>query len=142
MSDAVRPAPVTMITTMLYRDADVAVDFLTRVFAFDPHAVYRGDDGKVIHAELTFGNGMIMLGPMGKGEFGTRFLTMPSDASGRCTHAVYVIVPDIGAHHARAAAAGADIVMPLRKVAEGGRSYAVRDPEGHVWSFGTYDPWQ
>jgi uncharacterized glyoxalase superfamily protein PhnB len=36
----------------------------------------------------------------------------------------------------------ADIVMPLREVAEGGRNYSVRDPEGHVWSFGTYDPWK
>ena len=133
---------VTMITTMLYRDADAAVNYLSKTFGFDPHAVYRGDDGKVAHAELTFGNGMIMLGPVGKGEFGKRFLTMPNDAGGRCTHSVYVIVRDMDAHHARSVAAGADIVMSLREVAEGGRNYSVRDPEGHVWSFGTYDPWE
>jgi uncharacterized glyoxalase superfamily protein PhnB len=142
MSDTATPTSVTMITTILYRDADAAVDFLTRTFGFRPHAVYRGDGGTVIHAELTFGNGMIMLGPVDKGEFGKRFLTMPNDAGGRCTHSVYVIVRDIDAHHAHASAAGADIVMPLREVGEGGRNYSVRDPEGHLWSFGTYDPWE
>ena len=117
MSGHAKPTAVTMITTMLYREADAAVEWLCRTFDFHPYAVYRGDDGKVIHAELTFGNGM-------------------------CTHSVYVIVGDIDVHHAHAVAEGADIVMPLREVGEGGRSYSVRDPEGHAWSFGTYDPWQ
>ena len=95
---------------------------------------------KVVHAELTFGNGMIMLGPIDKGEFGVRYMTMPNAAGGRCTQAVYVIVDDVDAHHVRAAAAGAEILMPPKDQDYGGRVYSVRDPEGHVWSFGSYDP--
>lgn len=54
---------------------------------------------------------------------------------------VYVVVADADAHEATAAAAGAEIVMPSEDQAYGGRLYTCRDPEGHVWSFGTYDPW-
>jgi uncharacterized glyoxalase superfamily protein PhnB len=51
-----------------------------------------------------------------------------------------VIVEDPDAHHARAVAAGAEVVMPLEDKDYGGRGYSCRDPEGHVWSFGDYDP--
>jgi uncharacterized glyoxalase superfamily protein PhnB len=82
-----------------------------------------------------------MLGPVEKGEFGKRFMMTPVSAGGRCTQTVYCIVADADAHHAQAVAAGAEIVMPLRDEDYGGRGYAARDPDGHVWSFGTYDPW-
>jgi uncharacterized glyoxalase superfamily protein PhnB len=91
-------------------------------------------------AGLSFGNGMIMVGPDAKGEFGQRFMTLPERTGSRCTQAVYVIVDDVDAHHARAAA-GAKIVMPPKDEDYGGRNYAVLDPEGHAWSFGSYDPW-
>jgi len=58
------------------------------------------------------------------------------------TGAAYVIVSDIDAHYARAKAAGAEIVRPLADTDYGSREYAARDPEGQVWSFGTYDPWK
>ncbi len=134
----------TMISSMGYRDANAAVEWLSRAFGFEEHAVYRNGDGAVVHAELVFGNGMIMFGPrdsQGEGEFGKRFMTMPDKTGGRCTQAVYVIVDDADAHHARAKAAGAEIVTPLKDESYGGRGYSARDPEGHLWSFGTYDPW-
>jgi uncharacterized glyoxalase superfamily protein PhnB len=53
---------------------------------------------------------------------------------------VYVVVEDADAHHARAVAAGAEIVLPLRDQDYGSRDYSARDPEGNIWSFGTYRP--
>jgi uncharacterized glyoxalase superfamily protein PhnB len=50
-------------------------------------------------------------------------------------------VRDVDAHYARAKGAGAEIVRPLDDTPYGSREYAARDPEGQVWSFGTYDPW-
>lgn len=56
--------------------------------------------------------------------------------TGPCT--IYVVVDDPDAHHARAVAAGAEVVFPLTDQDYGSRDYAVRDPEGFIWSFGTY----
>ncbi len=134
--------PATTIPCLNYRDADAAVDWLCRAFGFTPHAVYRGEDGRVIHAELAYGDGMVMLGPFAAGEFGKKVMTMPADTGGRCTQSISVIVDDPDAHHARAVAAGAEIIMPLVNASYGGRGYSARDPEGHAWSFGSYDPWQ
>lgn len=49
-------------------------------------------------------------------------------------------VSDIDAHYAHAKANGAQIVMPLAETSYGAREYSARDIEGHLWSFGTYDP--
>ena len=57
------------------------------------------------------------------------------------TQSPYVIVPDADAHHALAVAAGAKVVYPLKDEDYGGRGYSCLDPEGHLWNFGTYDPW-
>lgn len=141
MTTSAKQTTATMISAMSYRDPDRAIAFLTRAFGFEQHAVHRGHDGKVVHAELTFGNGMIMIGPEDKGEFCKLFFAMPKDTGNRCTQTVYSIVTDADAHHARAVAAGAEIVMPLKDEDYGGRDYAARDPEGYVWSFGTFDPW-
>ena len=119
-----------LISCLGYRDADAAVEWLGRAFGFKEHAVYRNDNGKVMHAELTFGDGMIMLGPDQGGEFGKAVMTLPERAGGRCTQTIYVIVEDVDAHHARATAAGAETIIAPRGESYGGRSYSVRDPEG------------
>jgi uncharacterized glyoxalase superfamily protein PhnB len=54
---------------------------------------------------------------------------------------VYCIVTDADAHFARAKAAGAEITSEPVTQSYGGRDYTCKDPEGHVWTFGTYDPW-
>lgn len=138
---AERSSGSRLISCLCYEDADAAVDWLTRAFGFEPHAVYRDEAGKVVHAELSFGNGMIMIGPDGGGEFGNKVMTLPERAGGRCTQTVYIIVDDVDAHFARASAAGAETIIAPRDESYGGRSYSARDPEGHAWSFGSYDPW-
>lgn len=135
-----RPGGV-LVSCLTYENADAAVDFLCRAFGFAEHAVYRDEAGKVAHAELVFGNGMIMLGPDQGGDFGKKVMTLPKRAGDRCTQTIYVIVDDVDAHHARAKAEGADILMPPKDQSYGGSSYSARDPEGHAWSFGSYDPW-
>jgi uncharacterized glyoxalase superfamily protein PhnB len=141
MSDGPKATTVTMISCLSYSDPDAAIVWLEKAFGFIPYAVYRDDSGAVMHAELVFGNGMIMIGPSAKGAFSKRFMAMPRDCGNRCTQAVCVIVDDVDAHHAKAVAAGAEIVMAPEDQSYGARTFAARDPEGHVWSFGDYDPW-
>ena len=130
---------VTAIQTMRYRDAPAAVEWLCRAFGFERHLVVPGPDGAIAHAELGSGAGMIMPGSHGSGEF-DHLMATPGDAGGRCTQSVYVVAADVDGHHDRAAGAGAEIIMPPRGQDFGVRSTICRDPEGHVWSFGSYDP--
>jgi uncharacterized glyoxalase superfamily protein PhnB len=139
MAELAKQTRATIIPALQYRDAAAAIDWLCSAFGFAQHMVVRDEDGGIAHAELTFGNGMIMLGSRRENEFG-RLLTEPHQA-GAVTQAVYLIVEDADAHYARAKAAGAEILVELTTQDYGGRDYTCRDPEGHVWSFGTYDPW-
>ena len=131
-----------VITGLRYHDAPAAIDWLCRAFGFERHLVVPGEqDGVIAHAQLRFGNGMVMLGSAGKhgGAF-DELMTTPREIGGRNTQSAYVIVEDPAAHHARALAAGAEIVLPLEKKDYGGSGYSCRDLEGHVWSFGDFDP--
>jgi uncharacterized glyoxalase superfamily protein PhnB len=130
----------TVIPAMRYRDANAAIEWLCKAFGFEKHLVVPGENGTVAHAQLSFGNGMIMLGSAREDEFG-QWVKPPRETGGIGTQSAYVIVEDADAHHARAKAAGAEIVMEVEDQDYGGRLYACRDTEGHLWSFGTYDPW-
>ena len=129
----------TIIPTMRYRAVNDALTLLTKTFGFAEHGVYRDDKGNVVHAELSFGNGMVMIGPVADTPYG-KFMRQPGEVGG-ITQSVYAIVGDPDAHHARVKAAGLEIILPLRNEAYGGREYTCRDIEGHIWTFGTYDPW-
>jgi uncharacterized glyoxalase superfamily protein PhnB len=116
----------TVFPALTYDDARAAVDFLKNAFGAEEHAVYTADDGAIRHAELSFGNGLIMFGPAGDGT--------------RVPAAVYIVVDDPDAHHERARAAGAQIVRELHDTDYGSREYGAKDPEGNSWYFGTYQP--
>jgi uncharacterized glyoxalase superfamily protein PhnB len=115
----------TVIPSIRYRDARAAIDFLCDAFGFEKRAVYE-DGGKVVHAELSFGNGMIMLGEVRDTEFG-RNLTQPDEVRGKETQAPYLIVADVDAHYRRAKVAGAVIVTDIKDEDYGGRDYTCRD---------------
>ena len=123
-----------------YRNAAAAIEWLCAAFGFAKHAVYEGPDGAVMHAELTLGGGMVMLGSARDDAFGTRFKT-PDELGGVETRSAYLVVPDADAAYARAVAAGAQVVTELHNTDYGSRDFTVRDPEGYTWSVGTYDPW-
>ena len=131
----------TIIPSVRYRDAHAAIEWLVRVFGFTKQAVYEGPDGLVMHAQLTYGGGMLMLGSVQKaGEF-NRVMAQPDEVGGRETAALCLVVKDCEAMFAAAQAAGAEIVQPLKQPEYGGKAFACKDPEGHVWWVGTYDPW-
>jgi len=129
----------TIIPALRYRDAAAAIDWLCDAFGFERHLVVPGEEGRIAHAQLTFGNGMIMLGSGHGGEY-DRLIVDPQTA-GAVTQAPYIVVAEVDAHYARAKAAGAEIVLDIADQDYGGRLYVCRDPEGHVWNFGSYDPW-
>ncbi|MFA7767149.1 VOC family protein [Streptomyces sp. NRRL S-448] len=120
--------------TLVYRDAKAAIRLLTEAFGFSQVAVYEGEDGSVTHAELAYGNGMVMLGSSGKGGVFDKAM------EGAGPSGVYVVVDDVDAHHRRAVEHGAEIVMEPTDQDYGSRDYTARDAEGNVWSFGTYAP--
>jgi uncharacterized glyoxalase superfamily protein PhnB len=131
-------AEVTVIPALHYNDAKAAIEFLCTAFGFTKNAVYEDKDGSIAHAQLTHGNGMIMLGSAKDTEYG-KLLRLPGDVGG-VTMSVYVVVDNADAHFARAKAAGAEITREPETQDCGGRDYTCKDPEGNVWTFGTYDP--
>ncbi len=120
-----------------YRDADAALDWLKRGFGFEEKAVFRSDDGAIRHAELRLGDGLIMFGSYDE----SGFLGGDPPQPLASTVTIYVVVPDPDEHCARAKAEGANMVRELDDMPYGSREYSARDPEGNLWSFGTYDPY-
>lgn len=131
----------TIIPSMRYRDCHAAIDWLCRAFGFVAQAVYDGPDGTVAHAQLTFGNGMVMLGSETNGGEMAAYCVHPDEAGRRSTRSVYLVVSDAAAVYATACAAGAEVVQKLREMEYGGKAFGCRDPEGYLWSIGEYDPW-
>jgi uncharacterized glyoxalase superfamily protein PhnB len=141
MSDLAKNTKATVIPCLRYRDAPAAIEWICRAFGFEKHLVVPNQDGTIAHAQLSFGNGMVMLGSVVESEFG-RLMKQPDEVGGAETQTAYVIVSDADAVYAQAKAAGATIVMEIKDEDYGGRGFTCRDPEGHLWSFGTYDPWK
>ncbi len=132
----------TIIPSLRYRDALAAIDWLIRAFGFQKNAVYMGPGNTVAHAQLTLGRGMIMLGSVDNGREYGKQIVQPDEIDLRETQSPYLVVPDADAVYATAKAAGATIVTDITDVDYGGRIFTCRDLEGHLWSIGTYDPWQ
>jgi len=126
--DGFRP---TIYPTLRYADAPAAIRFLTEVFGLAEHLVVRGEDGTIDHAELSWGPCMVMFGSASDEEYGQPAVGGPG---------LYLVVADVDAHHTRVVAAGAPILRPLADTDYGSREYTTRDPEGNLWTFGTYQP--
>lgn len=140
MTDNVKSTAATVIPTMRYNDAAAAIEWLCGAFGFAKHLVVPGDDGTIAHAQLVMGNGMVMLGSAGEDEFGA-LQKPPSTPGSPVTQSAYIVVAEIDKHYERAVEAGAEVVMAIKDEDYGGRGYSCRDPEGHLWNFGSYNPW-
>ncbi len=125
----------SIIPALLYQDAPAALDWLERAFGFERLMSAPGPNGTIAHAEMSFGSGIIMVSSA-KPERGW---TSPRDLPA-LHQTLYVVVEDVDAHYARATAAGAEVAWELKDTDYGSREYSVHDPEGHFWSFGTYQP--
>ena len=129
-----------IIPTMRYKDAPTAIEWLCKAFGFEKHLVVPGENGTIAHAQLSFGNAMIMLGSENDNEYG-KLLRTPKDLNGFNTQTPYIVVEEIDEHYRGAIAAGAEIVLDIKDEDYGGRGYTCRDKEGHIWNFGSYNPW-
>lgn len=130
------PARSNIIPCLTYRDAPAAIDWLCNAFGFEKKVAYDGPDGTIAHAELRLGTGYVMLGSQQEDEFNWS----PPGQAGHSTQMIYVVVENSDALFERAKVAGAEIVRPLTDTDYGSRDFSVRDPEGHIWNFGTYHP--
>lgn len=139
MSMPVLAPAVSLIPAMRYRDLDAAVAWLCQIFDFGKDQVVTADDGRIVFAQLVFGSSLIMLGPVSDSEI-DRFMRQPDEIGGAETQSCYLVIQDIEAHRERAVAAGAEVVVELKEFDHGGMGYSCRDPEGHIWNFGTYSP--
>jgi uncharacterized glyoxalase superfamily protein PhnB len=123
-------APPAVYPVLTYADADAAISWLAGAFGFVPGEVTRDDEGRIVHATLTCPGGVVMLSQ-------SRGDDSPFDLGPVC---LYLVVGHPDAHFARAQSAGAEVVMEPTDQPYGSREHAVRDPEGNVWCFGTYQP--
>jgi uncharacterized glyoxalase superfamily protein PhnB len=128
------PLPKAIWPCLSYADARSAIDFLVEAFGFEASLVVPGEDDPtlVVHSQLLWPEGGgVMVGSAGVGE--EPFASHPTGAG-----STYVVTDHPDALHERALAAGATEVRGLRDEAYGSRGFTVTDPEGNIWSFGTY----
>jgi uncharacterized glyoxalase superfamily protein PhnB len=131
MSDNDKTPPPQVWPTLRARDARGLIKFLTEAFGFEETAVY-GEGDRVDHAELSWPEGGgIMFGS--DREPGADSIPAPPG-----TFSAYVVTSDPDGLFARATGAGAEVLSGLHDTDYGSRDFAIRDPEGNRWSFGTY----
>ena len=132
------------IPCLRYADAPAAINFLCAAFGFARHAVYPDDTDPAIihHAQLVLRDGMVMLGSVRDMEGESLYTWSTARDLGGITACVYIVVADPDAHCLHARNEGAVVVdEPHDNPGYPGRGYTALDPEGNVWSFGSYDPW-
>jgi len=122
----------TLYPTLRYRDTDAGLRWMLEVLGGEEVVVYRDDEGAIVHGEVRVAGGVVMFGPERHGEGPLQ------RAAG--SGSLYAAVDDPDALHARAAAAGGEVVMGLHDTDYGSRDFSLRDPAGNLWSFGTYRP--
>jgi uncharacterized glyoxalase superfamily protein PhnB len=132
----------SIIPSVRYRDAQAAITWLERVLGLHRQAVYEGADGRVEHAQMTYGGGMLMLGSTGGDSTYAQHSVQPDEIGDRETAGLCLIVEDCEAVYEKAKAEGAEIVVELHAPEYGGKAFNCKDPEGHVWWVGSYDPWK
>ena len=121
----------TFISSIIYRDNRAALAWLERSFGFEPIEVLTDADDNIVHAEMTYGDGVIMVGS----QFAD-WTKSPLDVDGKNTQRLHVRVDgDIDAHCEHARQAGAKIVMEPDDQFYGDRTYMAEDLEGHHWTF-------
>jgi len=128
-----------LIPATRYRDPEAMLAWLASVLGLEEHAVYRSDDGKISHAEMKVGEGIMMFGPPNDGPFDA-CMADPAEIGGRETTTIYAVITDVAARYDRAVAGGARVILPLEGQFYGGSSFTAADPEGHFWTFGDFDP--
>ncbi|MFN7987875.1 MAG: VOC family protein [Thermoanaerobaculia bacterium] len=125
---------------LYYLEAAKAIDFLCEAFGFEVRIRVVGENGRIEHSELVYGEGLVMVGDVAGREEKYPYRRSPSQVGGINTQSLVVYVDDVEAHHARAVAAGAKVCAELATVDYGeeywsDRGYECEDPGGHHWWF-------
>jgi len=115
---------------LYYKDLETALDFLEKSFGFEKSFAINSPDGSLMHAEMTFHDGVFMMGPCND-EMGSK---SPADLPG-VHQSLYIYVDNVDAHFSHAKEAGAGKLTEPVDMFWGDRMYTAHDPEGHVWSF-------
>ncbi len=123
----------TISSAVFYDDASAAIAWLERVLGFKTRLRVDGEGGEVIHSELVFGDGTLMVASPKREP-----MKSPRSLGGANTQSLMLYVSDIEAHFARARAAGAKIIAELETKNYGddygsNRGYGLEDLEGHQW---------
>jgi uncharacterized glyoxalase superfamily protein PhnB len=143
MNQTKRPPPPgwPRISTSIFYEDPAMLDWLVRAFGFEVRLKVEGEGGGIVHSELTFGDGLIMVGALGKAAAppGAKWRS-PKAVGGANTQSLCIYVDDVEAHYAQAKAAGAKIVRELKTSDYGAehwadQGYMAEDPEGHLWYF-------
>jgi uncharacterized glyoxalase superfamily protein PhnB len=140
MTDAAPATEGRSSPGLRYRDVGAAVDWLSKAFGFQVRSLEKDVAGNAAYAELAFGSTIIMVGAA-SGNGLDRYMKQPGDIGGAETQCSYYVAADVDALYVRARRAGAEIVIDLETRTNGARNFTCRDPEGHLWCFGTYDPY-
>jgi uncharacterized glyoxalase superfamily protein PhnB len=132
MSEYYRPKGLS--SALSYVDPKAAFSWLETAFGFEPLFVILDEKNEIAHSEMKFGNSVVMIGREWSADHKS-----PKSVSGKNTQSVHVQLArgeDIDAHCEHARQAGADILQEPATQFYGDRTYRVRDPEGHIWTFG------
>jgi uncharacterized glyoxalase superfamily protein PhnB len=128
-----------VMPALKYQGAKEAIKWLCDTWGFDAHLVVPGSGDTIAHAQLVLGDIMIMLGSTDSGEYG-KLIRQPADNEGKVTQAPYIVVDNPDWFYERARAVGAAILVEIKDEDYGGRGFTCSDIEGHIWNFGSYDP--
>ncbi|HEY6515637.1 MAG TPA: VOC family protein [Steroidobacteraceae bacterium] len=130
MSSAASSRPA-FIPSLAYKNNRAALAWLEKAFGFEPSEILSDGAGNIVHAEMTYGDGVVMIGS----EWAD-WTRSPASLGGKNTQRVHVqIAHGIDEHCARARQAGAKIVMEPADQFYGARTYIATDLEGHYWTF-------
>lgn len=142
-----KPTPAgwpRMCQSIYYEDPHAAIDWLCKAFGFELKLKVEADDGSVQHSELTYGEGLVMVGGSGRNDAGKEAWQArqrsPKKLDGYNTQSICVFVDDVDAHCKQAQEHGASIHREPRTDDYGDdfwsdRTYGATDPEGHMWWF-------
>jgi uncharacterized glyoxalase superfamily protein PhnB len=134
MSDNPSAKSTQAIPCLSYTNARAGIDWLVTTFGADAREVHADGTGTVVHSEIWFGKGCVMIGTLKSDG------TPPTAPGQGCIYVVADSAASVDALHARAVAAGARITISLRDTDYGSHDFGCLDPEGNFWGFGTYAP--
>ena len=130
-----------IIPSIRYKNCDKAIDWLCEAFNFEVYLKVPSNNGELLHAQLIYNDCMLMLGSSHESDEFGKLNSSPMELEGQNTASIYKVVSDIDSHYKKAINKGAEIVLDIKDKDYGGRGYTCKDCEGHIWNFGTYNPW-